>query len=156
MQHSDKDAQRLFNWTHSWTVHSGIVSGIWPLFTRLQSKSSPIHTQGGGHVLVLAPHPRCSLKNRIKTTANLAKLRACVEEHIFLATQENTPLQFYLQMKRNQSKDWEITNTNPKIWCWLISTVDPYIQSLAVPRIEDVKCKRKALFWKLPIPVEKL
>lgn len=80
-----------FNWTHSWTVHSGMVSGNWPLLSRLQSKSSPKHAQGGGHVLVFAADAHWSLNASRKTPAKLAKLRAFPEEHISppLATQEN-------------------------------------------------------------------
>lgn len=61
-------------------------------------------------------------------------------------------------MKRNQSKEWEISRKQTKIpnLVLFINTVDPYIQSLVVPRTVDVKCKRKASFWNLAIPVEKL
>lgn len=73
--------------THSWTVHSGILSGICPLFSRLQSSSSPEHTQGEGQVLTVAPEANRSPQKIDRTTAKPTKLRGCVEERIFpLAT----------------------------------------------------------------------
>lgn len=59
------------------------MSGIWPLFSRLQSKSSPEQAQGGGHVRALAADPRCSLRNTTRNTANPARVRGCGEERIF-------------------------------------------------------------------------
>lgn len=113
---------RLFNWTHSWTVHSGIVSGIRPLFSRLQSKSSPEHAQGGGHVLVLAPDPRCRLRNSRKNTANLAKLRGCVQDHIFSGhTREHPTFKLCVfSWSATNPKVREITHRKKKsqIWCW--------------------------------------
>lgn len=81
--------KRHRKWTHSWTVHSGILSGIWPLFSRLQSTSSSEHEQGGGHVRVSAPHPRCwRLENSATTTMKPARMRGCcVEKRIFYPTQ---------------------------------------------------------------------
>lgn len=139
--------QRLFNWTHSWTVHSGIVSGIWPLFSRLQSKSSPEHAQREGHVLVSAPDPRRSLRNRRKTTAKPAKLRGCVEDHIFSGhTTERTTLVVEappIQRARNHCPD----NNKKKIPNLVfVSTVDPYIQSFVDLRTVDETCKRKTFF----------
>lgn len=69
--------------THSWIVHSGIHSGICPLFSRLQSSSSPEHTQGEGQVLTVAAEAHWSPQNSDRTTAKPAKLRGCVEEPIF-------------------------------------------------------------------------
>lgn len=77
------------------------------------------------------------------------------------ARQKNTPLWFSLRVKRTQSREWEITrgkNRKKRIPTLVrsISTVDAYIQPRVVVRIADVKEKRKAVFWNLPIPVEKL
>lgn len=71
---------------------------------------------------------------------------------------QTTPLQ---ELRRNQSKEWVITkNKKAKqkktIQKLFINTVDPYIQSLVAVWSLDVKCKSKASFWKLAIPVEKL
>lgn len=104
----------VLNWTHSWTVHSGIVWGIWPLFSRLQSTSSPKHTQGGGHVLALAPDPRCALKTSRTTTANFAKLRSCVAEHIFSGhTREQPFCSLYLQPQAKNPKRDKSAGTIP-------------------------------------------
>ena len=83
-----QNTKRLCNRTHSWTVHSGIVFGIWPLLSRLQSTSSPEHAQGGGHVPAWAPHPRCSLRESRKITANPANPRGCGEDRILNLSRE--------------------------------------------------------------------
>lgn len=69
--------------THSWIVHSGILSGICPLFSRLQSSSSPEHTQGDGQVLTAAPDAHWSPPKIDRITAKPTKLRGCVKERIF-------------------------------------------------------------------------
>ena len=100
-----QNTKRLCNRTHSWTVHSGIVFGIWPLLSRLQSTSSPEHAQGGGHVPAWAPHPRCSLRESRKITANPANPRGCGEDRILNLSRERerTPLFGRIfEMKRHQ------------------------------------------------------
>lgn len=72
------------NRTHSWTVHSGNVSGIWPSLSRLQSTRSPEQKQKGRHVLESALHLRWSVAQNIaNTTTEPAWVRACVERSIF-------------------------------------------------------------------------
>ena len=117
----------LCSWTHSWTVHSGIVFGIWPLFSRLQSTSSPEHAQGGGHVPAWAPHPRCILRESRKITANPANLRGCGEDHILFyffswpltrereRERERTPLFGRIfGWSATNSTEWEVTKKHTK------------------------------------------
>ena len=163
----------LCSWTHSWTVHSGIVFGIWPLFSRLQSTSSPEHAQGGGHVPAWAPHPRCSLRESRKITANPANLRGCGEDHILFyffswpltrerereRERENTPLRSDLRMKRHQFhrvRSHQKTHKTIPNLLPLTAAAAPYIQSEAAVRTVEEKRNRKALFSNSPIPVEKV
>ena len=162
-----QNTKRLCNRTHSWTVHSGIVFGIWPLLSRLQSTSSPEHAQGGGHVPAWAPHPRCSLRESRKITANPANPRGCGEDRILNLSRERerTPLFGRIfEMKRHQfhrarrevtththTHTKKIPNLLP-----LTAAADAYIQSVAVVRAAGEKGDRKALFSNSPIPVEKL
>lgn len=118
-----KHTKHTTGWTHRWTVHSGIDSGICPFFSRLQSTSSPEHTQGGGQVVVVAPDPNSIPQKSNRTTGKPAKLQSCVEERIFLWTQKRSPRCSYTKKSKDRNHQKVGGEGSQTLCCFIV--IDP-------------------------------